>query len=178
MAETIRFTKVVEAAGQPEPYTLWQPPARDRTFQSALKEHRVMTVHRNEAGANTDFGEIGYVPGPMRELLVFPKSLGRFDGKRVIGIKFDMLKERTVPADQRVDSAKPGKPPKVRRAQEKPIPVPETDHPTPVESTPSGVEEVAAELKAIKADVRKALNALSKDQHVTAYRILKEALGE
>jgi hypothetical protein len=34
--KTVRFSKIVEAAGKPEPYTLWLPPEEDRRFQSAI----------------------------------------------------------------------------------------------------------------------------------------------
>ena len=46
--KTVRFADVVEKAGKPEPYTLWQKPGADRHFQSALKNHRVMTIQQSE----------------------------------------------------------------------------------------------------------------------------------
>src|SRR6478672_2060777 len=48
--KTVRFGEVVDNAGKPEPYTLWQKPATDRHFQSALKNHRVMTIQQSETG--------------------------------------------------------------------------------------------------------------------------------
>ena len=45
--KTVRFAEVVEKAGRPETYTLWQKPAGDRHLQSQIKNNRVMTVERN-----------------------------------------------------------------------------------------------------------------------------------
>jgi hypothetical protein len=115
---------------------------------------------------------------PQREILIFPKSLQKFEGRRVIGIKYNMLKEGPVPADERVDAAKARQVPKVRKAREKPAPLSEAVKPAPVETTTSRAEDTAKELKIIKGEVRKALKALSKDHHVTAYNIFMEALGD
>jgi hypothetical protein len=87
--KTVRFADVVEAAGKPEPYTLWQKPASDRHFQSALKNHRVMTVQKSESG--TEFGMVGFKQSKLARYLIFPKSLKRFDGNRIVGIKWDFV---------------------------------------------------------------------------------------
>jgi hypothetical protein len=88
--KTARFTDVVERAGEPEVYTLWQKPAADRHFQSLLKKARVMTVRASETG--TEFGEVGFHEQKGASYLAFPKSLRRFEGKRVVGIKWDLVK--------------------------------------------------------------------------------------
>jgi len=87
--KTVRFSEVVENGGTPEPYTLWQKPAADRHFQSALKNHRVMTVQQSESGA--EFGMIGFKQTKTASYLIFPKSLKRFEGKRIVGIKWDLV---------------------------------------------------------------------------------------
>jgi len=87
--KTVRFLEVVEQAGKPEPYTLWQKPTADKHFQSALKNHRVMTVQPSESGS--EFGLVGFKQSKAARYLLFPKSLKRFDGKRVVGIKWDLV---------------------------------------------------------------------------------------
>lgn len=88
--KTVRFADVVDKAGQPEPYTLWQKPGADRHFQSALKNHRVMTIQPSEAG--TEFGFVGFKQSKTASYFIFPKSLKRFEDKRVVGIKWDLVK--------------------------------------------------------------------------------------
>jgi hypothetical protein len=91
--KTVRFTKLVEEVGTPEPYTLWLPPEKDHDFQSAIKAHRVMTVHQANTGTASDFGEIGFVKDVQGSFLLFPKSLKRYEGRRVVGVKYELLKE-------------------------------------------------------------------------------------
>ena len=52
--KTARFAQVVEKAGKPEVYTLWQKPAQDRHLQSEIKNNRIMTVLQTEPGS--EFG--------------------------------------------------------------------------------------------------------------------------
>jgi hypothetical protein len=90
--KTARFAEVVEKAGQPTPYALWQPPARDAVFQKALKAHRVMTVHHETVGNARDYGTVGYNTKDKQALLfLFPKSVKRFEGQRIVGIKYDLV---------------------------------------------------------------------------------------
>ena len=88
--KTVRFSEVVEEAGKPEPYTLWQKPATDRHFQSALKNHRIMTILQSESG--TEFGFVGFKEAKNARYLMFQKSLKRFENMRVVGIKWDLVK--------------------------------------------------------------------------------------
>jgi hypothetical protein len=85
-----RFSEVVEKAGQPEAYTLWQKPAADRHFQSALKNHRLMTIQQSESG--TEFGIVGFKQAKTATYLMFPKSLKRFENKRIVGIKWELVR--------------------------------------------------------------------------------------
>ncbi len=87
--KTVRFTEVVEKSGRPEVYTLWQKPEADRHFQSALKNHRVMTVQPSETG--TEFGLVGFKRTRGASYLLFPKSLKRFENQRIIGINWDLV---------------------------------------------------------------------------------------
>jgi hypothetical protein len=88
--KTTRFADVVAGAGDPEPHTLWQKPSRDRNLQSAIKNHRVMTIQKSEAGS--EFGIVGFNERAGASYLLFPKSLKRFDNKRIVGIKWDLVK--------------------------------------------------------------------------------------
>jgi hypothetical protein len=88
--KTVRFAQVVEKAGAPEVYTLWQKPAQDRHLQSLIKNHRLMTVQKSDGGA--EFGFVGFKERKGASYLEFPKSLKRFENKRIIGIKWDLVK--------------------------------------------------------------------------------------
>jgi len=88
--KTVRFSEVVEQAGKPEPYTLWQKPAVDRHLQSALKNHRVMTIQQSESGS--EFGMVGFKQTKNASYLIFPKSLKRYENNRVVGLKWDLVK--------------------------------------------------------------------------------------
>ena len=88
--KTARFAEVVDKAGKPEVYTLWQKPAADRHFQSLNKSNRVMTIQKSESG--TDFGLVGFKERKGASYLVFPKSLKRFADKRIVGINWDLVR--------------------------------------------------------------------------------------
>ena len=90
--KTTRFADVVESAGKPEPYTLWQKPAQDRRLQSEIKNHRVMTVLKTDSG--TEFGMVGFKEQKGGSYLVFPKSLKRFENNRIVGVNWDLAKTK------------------------------------------------------------------------------------
>ena len=87
--KTVRFAEVVEKAGHPETYTLWQKPAEDRHLQTQIKNNRVLTIQRTESG--TEFGIGGFKEAKGANYLVFPKSLKRFENKRVVGINWNLV---------------------------------------------------------------------------------------
>jgi hypothetical protein len=86
--KTARFSDVVKKCGAPEVYTLWQKPEQDRHFQSMLKNNRVMSILRSESGS--EFGSVGFHKRKAARYLVFPKSLKRFENRRIVGIKWDL----------------------------------------------------------------------------------------
>jgi hypothetical protein len=88
--KTIRFSEIVEKAGKPEVYTLWQKPKADKHFQSLLKNNRVTTILQSEGGS--DFGLVGFREEKGARYLVFPKPLKRFIDRRIIGIKWDLVR--------------------------------------------------------------------------------------
>jgi hypothetical protein len=88
--KTSRFRAVIEKCGQPEVYTLWQKPKTDRRFQSLLKNNRVMTIRPSESG--TDFGVVGFCQKKAARYLAFSKSLKRFEGERIVGIDWKLVR--------------------------------------------------------------------------------------
>jgi hypothetical protein len=88
--KTARFAQVVEKCGEPNVYTLWQKPRADRHLQSEIRNNRVMTVQKSESG--TEFGIVGFKDRKGASYLVFPKSLKRFENKRVVGINWELIK--------------------------------------------------------------------------------------
>ena len=108
--KTARFADVVKTGGPPETYLLWVPAADDKTFQRALKEHRIMTVHQELRGAKKDFGLVGFHEEPNAQWLMFPKSVKRFEDRRVVGINYDLLAKSDRPANSaksKTESKKP-----------------------------------------------------------------------
>jgi hypothetical protein len=192
--QTVRFAKVVEQCGKPEAYTLGLPPARDATFQRALREHRVMTLHQETVGTKKDYGLIGFVEGKGKSLLIFPESLEEFEEKRVIAVKYELLEEGEAageapvkPQKQRAKAPEEEKtsPPKsVRsRAEEKP-PQPAIrepirvlpDPPKTKAAAPKTAAPDAGELAKLEKEVRKAMKALEQGKAVAAYQLLEKAM--
>ena len=89
--KTARLSQLVEKCGKPQVYTLWQKPSADRHLQSQIKNHRVMTLLKSESG--TDFGIVGFKESKEARYLIFPKSLKRFEEKRIIGIDWALVGE-------------------------------------------------------------------------------------
>ena len=87
-----RFAQVVEKAGKPEVYTLWQKPAQDRHLQSEIKNNRVMTIQKSDTGS--EFGIVGFKEHKGASYLIFPKSLKRFENRRIVGINWDLVKTK------------------------------------------------------------------------------------
>ena len=90
--KTKRFADIVAAAGKPEVYTLWQKPAQDRHLQSEIKNNRVMTILKSDAGS--EFGIIGFKEKKGGSYLIFSKSLKRFENTRIVGINWDLVKTK------------------------------------------------------------------------------------
>ena len=107
MMETVRFSKVVQASGKPIIHLLWTDPAKDAILKKAIKVARVMTLHQRSATTRTDYGTIGFEKGVPGQILIFPKSLRRFVGKRVIGVRYDLLEWPDVPNSLQADKPLP-----------------------------------------------------------------------
>ena len=173
--KTARFAAIVEAAGKPDTHLLLVSPEKDKTLQAAIKTHRVMTVHQELAGNKADHGTVGFVPGGARQFLIFPKSITKFKGIRVVGIKYDLLKGR--PSKERVKSIKgPEKAAHKRQLREK-LERPEPPHEKVIHFTkPQRREEPDEENEAmqdIKKQVRHAMEVLEQGRQVAAFNLLK-----
>jgi len=88
---TARFSSVVEACGDPQVYTLWQPAKKDRRLQTEIERGRIMTIQKSDGG--TEFGCVGFIERKGAMYLAFPKSLKRFDDQRIVGIKWALVKK-------------------------------------------------------------------------------------
>jgi nicotinamidase-related amidase len=89
--KTVRFTQIVANCGAPSVHLTWVPPEQDRSLKTALKQNRVMTVHQNVRGTTKDYGTVGLLKTPHAQILVFPRSLKRFEERRVVGIDYALL---------------------------------------------------------------------------------------
>jgi hypothetical protein len=90
--KTARFAEIVEKAGKPEPYTLWLKPTQDRHLQSEIKNNRVMTILKTQAGS--EFGMVGFKQQQGASYLIFPKAVKRFENRRIVGINWDLVKTK------------------------------------------------------------------------------------
>jgi hypothetical protein len=89
---TARFSALVKAAGAPAILTPWKNPLKQPDFRKALKEDRILTLHQANVGTRKDYGTVGYDEKARGTLLLFGKSLTRFKGKRIVGIKYQLLR--------------------------------------------------------------------------------------
>ncbi len=87
--KTARFAEVVAKCGEPQTYTVWRKRADDPQLKKLLAQNRIMTIRR---GTGADFGEVGFHEAKSTIYLQFPKSLKRFAGQRIVGIKWDVVK--------------------------------------------------------------------------------------
>jgi mannose-6-phosphate isomerase-like protein (cupin superfamily) len=89
--KTVRFNDVLNQAGEPDVHLLWIDPDKDKSLQKAVRERRVMTLHQFQGG-KSDYAVVGFEKGVPGQILIFPKSLKPFEGRKVIAIKYELLK--------------------------------------------------------------------------------------
>jgi hypothetical protein len=129
--KTARFKSVVERAGEPKIHLVWSEPTRDPVLKTAAAECRLMTLHQELHGAKKDYGEVGLHPERNAQYLLFPRSLRKFSGRRVVGIDYGRVHDAALttakPLKQILTSkrptrrdpepkheTKPARPPRVR----------------------------------------------------------------
>ena len=150
-----------------------------------------MTLHQDLAGTSAEWGEVGFVKG-AGILLLFPQSLKAFEGKRIIGIKYDLLAQPEAPEKEAEGKKSPAPAKPAAREPKQPVKkavveklVAETkkdtappnklvQFPPPVATPPPDREELTKQLSVLRAEVEKALEALSNDKPVAAYKILEK----
>lgn len=150
VAKQIRFSELVKKCGRPETVTLWTKPEANPPFMKAVRENRVLTLVLKPHGNHPDFGEIAFHQRPSALYLVFAKSLPKEPGARVVGIKYDLIEERTlnvpVKAPQTKKQPEPRKvtAPVVPKAvlKEKPKPIPRKKFTVTILRTASVEEKV------------------------------------
>jgi hypothetical protein len=184
MMGPVRFSKIVETVGKPSVHLLWMEPAKDRVLQKAINANCVMTIHQYLTDTRSDFGVVGFQKGIPGQILIFPRSLKCFAGRRVVGVKYDLLEWPAVPRNQqsvRTGSAK-------RPAKQKSH---GTEIPSVTGKRPAGEERVTArvikfptpeadnedephpDVVEIKDQVRHALKVLGEGKRLAALNLLK-----
>jgi hypothetical protein len=144
--ETVRFAKIVESSGKPDTHLLLTDPAKDKTLQAAIKSNRVMTVHQESGSTKTDYGTVGFEEGASRQFLLFPKTLKPFAGKRVVGIKYDLLESTPITKEDRASKRTSEQAPKptnerVPRVIDTPQAIPKSKADKPKNKTTAKPEE-------------------------------------
>jgi hypothetical protein len=168
--KTARFSNVVEKCGEPETYLLLMDPAKDRKFQAAVKAQRVMTVFQEAVGNKTDRGEVGFEPGRNRQFLLFPKSLRAFAGRKVVGIKYELLGAAELPKSQRAPAPRPPKP----KPKRTPVKSKHEPEPTKVVAFKAAAQDDEDEqITELKAQIRRAMDLLEDGKAVAAFNLLK-----
>jgi hypothetical protein len=185
MMETVRFSKIVEAAGRPVVHVLWIDPDKDPILKKAINAIRVMTVHQGLTKAKADYGTVGFQKGISGQILIFPKSLKRFADLRVTGVKYDLFDSGTVPKAQQAPKIVPTK--RVAKGRPKETQIEATAEPSaaeesttatvvkfpdPPEDDPNG-STVAVDGEEIIKQVRLAMKALEEGKQVAAFNLLK-----
>lgn len=177
--KTVKFSEVVKKCGEPSVYLAWVDPARDKALQRALAGHRVMTLHQELHGGKKDFGSVGFLKDRHAQLLVFPKSLRRFSGRKVIAIDYSLIAKD--PSGTNAGS------PEVTRKENRPVrarPTAERETKISRPETKATPPQKSEKLKAspplssekILAEVKRAVTELSAGKSVPAYERLKRLL--
>lgn len=178
-ASTVRFTDLIKKGGRPEVHLSWVAPAKDPELQRALKQHRLVTLHQRARGPR-DFGVVGLEAGRDAQFLVFPKSLRAFAGRKVIGIKYEMLQDppgekpssSAAREKRKSESPKPRSQRSTRSVRDKPKRQAEP------EREPEPEEEFITDADPVKREVRKALIALSAGRTAETKRRLQGILSD
>jgi hypothetical protein len=173
--KTARFAAVVEIAGKPDTHLLLVSPEKDKALQAAIKKHRVMTVHQALVGNKADYATVGFVPGGARQFLIFPKSISKFSGMHIVGIKYELLE--APPSKGRAKPAKAAQKAAHRRQLPKKPERDEPPHEKVIHFTKPELNEEPREenesVQDIKDQVRHAMELLERGRQVAAFNLLK-----
>jgi hypothetical protein len=190
--KTVRFSHVVASSGTPRPLMVLTDPEKDKELQGAIRAHKVMTVFQDSVGARADRAIVGFEPGRSRQFLIFPKSLTSFEGRKVVGIKYELWEQEKlatlsrkelVPSKSRAGSRKPVAQPSNVIAFHRPGEETQKSEATkPMErkrhsvrrSNPPKSQPALTDTKEIKRHIHKAMALLEAAKPVAAFNLLKE----
>jgi hypothetical protein len=152
--QTARFSVVVGKCGRPSVHLTLTAPAKDPALRRLESQGRVMTILPAPRGAGTDHGLVGIHPAPGVQLFIFPRSVRRFAGKRVVGINYTILDEDLHVTGRTADrgphpkkQTRPPPKPAPLLPTRAPAPAPEKDRPAP---EPPTLPAVLRRLRAIE----------------------------
>jgi len=179
--KTVRFTNLVQKFGKPENHLVLVNPLQDKTLQRAVKETRVLTVHQPTVGMKAEHGEVGFAPGSSRQFFIFSKSLKSFEGKRVVGIKYDDLEtNEKAPAGPKSRNSRskgavksPVKKRVSRSTEGNEVPKHKVVQFPEQEREDAESHENSEIIEELKSQVRRAMNALEEGKQVAAFNLLK-----
>lgn len=167
----MRFDKLVEAAGRPESHLVLVNPENDIALRRALKANRVVTIHQPTVGTRTHHGAVGFDPGPCRQFLIFPRGVGRFKARRIVGIKYELLAD----ADSQVRKKRAKPEPNPPRREKKSSQAVEGRPRTPKKPAPLKILPPPPGLSDL---IRRALRELEAGKRRTAVKTLEKALAD
>lgn len=187
--QTARFSQVVQRCGEPVPHLVLLAPDKDPELNRAVKTKRLLTVFQNNVGTKADHGVVGFEPGRNRQFLIFPKSLSTFVGKRIVGIKYDLVSQEPVPEAERAappEIKKSARKTKLPRApKSSPHPDEKTAHKTKnkiiafhPDRDADEADEDSDQIAGLKALVQQAMNALEDGKQVAAFNLLKRIVED
>ena len=177
-ASTVRFTDLVKKGGRPEVHLSWVAPAKDAELQRALKQHRLVTLHQHARGPR-DFGVVGFEPGRDAQFLVFPKSLRAFAGRKIVGIKYEMLEDASTekPSSSGAREKPKNQSPRLSAARTARARADKPARRTEIKREPEPEADFITDTDPLKREVRKALIALSAGRTAEAKRRLQGILS-
>lgn len=184
--KTVRFAALIEASGAPQIHLAWAGPKDDSVLQKALRQHRVLTVHQRVRGAKKDFGVVGFEAAPGTQYLIFPRSIRKFSGQRVVGIRYDLVADALPVAPSPRGPKKNSRVPSPKAADVIAFPVSKEEtkpkhpsarpEPKPAKTAHRSEAAELAESDPIKREIRKAVADLSKGRVAAAKRRLLAVL--
>jgi hypothetical protein len=182
--KTVRFAEVVASAGRPEVHLLLARPQDDEILQRAIKANRVMTIHQEVVGNKADYGTTGFEK-TAGQILLFPKSIKRFAGRRVVGVNFDLTTD--APGEKRSVDLTAGSPRTPSRKKSHAVARPATPTKFAREKPKAAVISAkrkmqnftltaeSPDVSALKKKIRRALALIKNGQRVAAYNLLKKS---
>lgn len=166
--KTARFGQVIQAAGKPALHLALTKVEKDAALMRAAKENRVLSVHQEIRGGKKDSGHVGVYQDGRTQFLVFPRSIGKFKERKIVGIDYDQIEQPASGPAPKIKAAEAGRRPKRR----------ETMRSTREGEPPrdEGDADAADAASGLKNAIRRAIRELEGNNSVAAYKTLQAAL--